>query len=149
MGQIQELEKKLKEMERQKQDAVLGATPDAAGRTRSVQGESESDVDPHILTASYSVNRPAILERGAESVCEPRRKRISRGGESEKQMIPSISDKIGRKSDPPPKPMRVIRTTKPPVTGAYAQGSFASGRRLSRDVVQGPRDKENKRKIWS
>ncbi|KAI4325691.1 hypothetical protein MLD38_031068 [Melastoma candidum] len=145
---MQELEKKLKEMEQLKQDVVHGATP-IAGRTRSFQGENESSVDPCILTASCSVNRPALQERGAESTCEPTRKRISRGGDSENQMLPSLNDKRGRKSDPPPRPTRVIRTTKPPmVTGSRAQGTIVSSRRLSRDV-QGPGDKENKRKIWS
>lgn len=135
-------------MEQKKQDDVIRATPNAA-RTRSVQDETLNDLDSHILTASYSVNRPAIQESGAESLCEPRRKRISRSGETENLMINRISDKRGRKSDPPPKPARVIRTTRPPVTGASAQGTFTGSRRLSRDHVQGLREKENKKKIWS
>ncbi|XP_023887362.2 kinesin-like protein KIN-14R [Quercus suber] len=152
---IKELEDKLRLKEQQWQH-----THDYTDAVRStpievktfVREEYMNEIEPHILRSSNSVNRPmsqgSSLLRGIEPLHETRRKRESRSSDIENNFIvpSSLNDrKISRKSDPP-KIARVVRTTK--LTATAAQGPLTH-KRTSRDPIQGIKERDNKKKIWS
>ncbi|EOX91895.1 Di-glucose binding protein with Kinesin motor domain isoform 3 [Theobroma cacao] len=153
---IKELEDRLREQEQQLQCAlardfgdVMRATPNE-GKCRR-DDEFMSEAEPHILRSSNSISRPLSQgykqPRVSDSLHETRRKRYSRSGETENNMVmsASLNDKRARKSDPP-KIARVVRTAKP-VTGA-AQGPLTH-KRINRDQVQAAKERDTKKKIWS
>ncbi|KAK6287632.1 hypothetical protein POUND7_013811 [Theobroma cacao] len=153
---IKELEDRLREQEQQLQCAlardfgdVMRATPNE-GKCRR-DDEFMSEAEPHILRSSNSISRPLSQgykqPRVSDSLHETRRKRYSRSGETENNMVmsASLNDKRARKSDPP-KIARVVRTAKP-VTGA-AQGPLTH-KRINRDHVQAAKERDTKKKIWS
>jgi kinesin family protein C2/C3 len=150
LWQIKELEDKLRVQGQQWQhthdftDAVIEVKP-------SIRDENVNEIEPHILRSSNSVNRPmsqgSILLKGIDSLHETRRKRELRNADIENNFIVSpylIDTKFSRKSDPP-KMARVVRTTKPAIA---AQG-LLTHKRASRDPVQGIKERDNKKKIWS
>ncbi|KAK4801879.1 hypothetical protein SAY86_000082 [Trapa natans] len=112
-----------------------------------------TDMESHILRSSNSMRHTpsqgsAINSHASETLLqERRRKRNSRSSETENFMPPSsLNDKRIRKSDPP----RVTKTVRPitkPIT--TVQGATLNTRRVSRDPVQGMKDRDNKKKIWS
>ncbi|PKI42097.1 hypothetical protein CRG98_037550 [Punica granatum] len=156
---IKELEDKLRQQEQQLQcqgardcDGVVTATPNL-GKTFA-HDIVTTDMDSHILKISNSITRPVSHgsvsrgHTGEAALHEQRRKRNSRTGETENLFLPpsSLSDKRFRKSDPP----RVAKMVRPVVKPiATAQGATTNTRRVSRDQVQGQKERDNKKKIWS
>ncbi|XVF15315.1 hypothetical protein REPUB_Repub09cG0140900 [Reevesia pubescens] len=153
---IKELEDRLREQEQQLQCVVardfadvIRATPNEGKCKRD--DELMSEAEAHILRSSNSVNRP--LSRGSkqprvsDSLHETRKKRYSRSGETENNMVisASLADKRARKSDPP-KIARVVRTAKPATVAA--QGPLTH-KRINRDQVQAAKERDAKKKIWS
>ncbi|XWS29612.1 hypothetical protein CRYUN_Cryun24cG0044100 [Craigia yunnanensis] len=152
---IKELEDRLNEQEQQLQCAlardfadVIRATPNE-GKCRR-DDEFMSEAEPHILRSSNSISsRP--LSHGSKqprvSDHETRKKRYSRSGETENNMVisASLNDKRARKSDPP-KIARVVRTSK--LATVAAQGPLIH-KRINRDQVQAAKERDNKKKIWS
>lgn len=62
-------------------------------------------------------------------------------------MLPSsVNDKKLRKSDPP-RIIKAVRTVVRPIT--TTQGATLNTRRVSRDQVQGLKERDSKKKIWS
>lgn len=157
--QIKELEDKLKEQEQQFQCRLsrdfadlIKSTPNEV-KTSKGDDEVMSDIDLRILRSSNSVNRPmshgSILPRGNGHQHETRKKRDSRSGETENNNILKSSsyENKKRKSDPPRvAATRVMRTAKP-VT-ATIQGPSVH-KRINRDQVQGIKERDTKKKIWS
>lgn len=157
--QIKELEDKLKEQEQQFQCRLsrdfadlIKSTPNEV-KTSKRDDEVMSDIDLRILRSSNSVNRPmshgSILPRGNGHQHETRKKRDSRSGETENNNILKSSsyENKKRKSDPPRvAATRVMRTAKP-VT-ATIQGPSVH-KRINRDLVQGIKESDTKKKIWS
>lgn len=157
--QIKELEDKLKEQEQQFQCRLsrdfadlIKSTPNEV-KTSKGDDEVMSDIDLRILRSSNSVNRPmshgSILPRGNGHQHETRKKRNSRSGETENNNILKSSsyENKKRKSDPPRvAATRVMRTAKP-VT-ATIQGPSVH-KRINRDQVQGIKERDTKKKIWS
>ncbi|KAH9712654.1 kinesin-like protein KIN-14R [Citrus sinensis] len=156
---IKELEDKLKEQEQQFQCRLsrdfadlIKSTPNEV-KTSKRDDEVMSDIDLRILRSSNSVNRPmshgSILPRGNGHQHETRKKRDSRSGETENNNILKSSsyENKKRKSDPPRvAATRVMRTAKP-VT-ATIQGPSVH-KRINRDQVQGIKERDTKKKIWS
>lgn len=129
------------------------ATP-AEEKTMHIRDELMSDVEAHILRSSNSVNRPMSQgsNRGNHSNHEKRKKREFKSGDTENNttiLLPtSFNDNKSRKSDPP-KIARVTRVTKPATnTAAAAQGPLTH-KRNTRDQVQGVKERDAKKKIWS
>ena len=120
-----------------------------------------SDVEPYILRSSNSVNRPmsqGSMRGGNDSTQGTRRKREFKSGETENIIVVSSGlngNKI-RKSDPP-KITRIMRTTKPitttttnaTTTTTTTQAPLFSHKRVIRDQVQGIKERDSKKKIWS
>ncbi|KAA8546680.1 hypothetical protein F0562_003089 [Nyssa sinensis] len=157
LQKIKELEDKLKEQEQQ---LACALTVDSTASVRGtplegrcfVRDELMNEAEHHILRSSNSMNRPrsqgSISLKGNDSLHDTRRKRLSRNGETENNNIivsTSVIDNKGRQSDPPKPFVRVTRTAKP-VTNA--QRPFTHNR-TSRDQVQGIKEKDNKKRIWS
>ncbi|XP_022751140.1 kinesin-like protein KIN-14R isoform X1 [Durio zibethinus] len=154
---IKELEDRLREQEQQLQCAlardftdVIRATPNE-GKCRR-DDEFTSEAEPRILRSSNSIGRPLSQgykqPRVSDSLHETRKKRYSRSGETENNMVisASLNDKRARKSDPP-KIARVVRTAKPTMVTA-AQGPLTH-KRINRDQFQAAKERDNKKKIWS
>ncbi|XWS41672.1 hypothetical protein CRYUN_Cryun17cG0102500 [Craigia yunnanensis] len=152
---IKELEDRLKEQEQQLQYAlahdfadVIRATPNEGKCRRDDRFMSEAE--PQILRSSNSISRPlshgSKQPRVCDSLHETRKKRYSRSGETENNMVisASLNDKRARKSDPPK--IRVVRTAKPAIVAA--QGPLTHNR-ISRDQVQAAKERDSKKKIWS
>lgn len=149
--QIKELEDELRVQEQKQQYAndctdSVRATP-IEGKT-FIRHEyiSEVEVEPHILRSSNSVNgrmsQGSILLKGN---LHETRKRDYRNADTENNVFSSSlhEPKISRKSDPP-KIARVMRTKL--VTAAQGPSTL---KRTSRDQVQGIKERDNKKKIWS
>lgn len=127
-------------------DAIRASPVEGRSWTKE---EFMSDVDAGILRISNSFIRPMSREstRGSDSIHETRRKREFKSGETENiNMMSSswLNDKKARKSDPP-KLGRVVRTAKP---ATAAQGPLIH-KRIIRDQVQGNKERDTKKKIWS
>lgn len=113
-----------------------------------------TDMESRILRSSNSISRPMSHgssfhgHTGEALLPEQRRKRNSRAGETENLFVPpsSLNDKRIRKSDPP-RVTKAVRTVTKPVT--TAQGATLNTRRVSRGQVQGVKEKDNKKKMWS
>ncbi|KAB1211060.1 Kinesin-4 [Morella rubra] len=148
---IKELEDELRVQEQKQQYAndctdSVRATP-IEGKT-FIRHEyiSEVEVEPHILRSSNSVNgrmsQGSILLKGN---LHETRKRDYRNADTENNVFSSSlhEPKISRKSDPP-KIARVMRTKL--VTAAQGPSTL---KRTSRDQVQGIKERDNKKKIWS
>ncbi|XP_062145480.1 kinesin-like protein KIN-14R [Alnus glutinosa] len=151
---IKELENKLRVQEQQLQcthdctDAVR-ATPNE-GKT-CIRDDFMNEIEHRILRSSNSLNRSLNQGsvRGNDSLHETRRKRDQlRSADTENNIFlpSSLNDsKLSRKSDPPKIATRVMRTTKLVTT---AQGPLTH-KRTSRDQVQGVKERDTKKKIWS
>lgn len=115
-----------------------------------IRDELVSDLEPYILRSSNSVIRPMSQGsmRGNDSIQGTRRKRELKSGETENIMMVStgLNDNKIRKSDPP-KITRIMRTAKPATT-TTTQGPFTH-KRVTRDQVQGVKERDTKKKIWS
>lgn len=153
LWQIKELENKLRVQEQQLQCThectyAVRATPNE-GKT-CIRDEFMNEIEHRILRSSNSSNRSMNQGsvRGNDSLHETRRKREQlRSADTENNIFlpSSLNDtKVSRKSDPP-KIARVMRTTK---LATPAQGSLTH-KRTSRDQVQGVKERDNKKKIWS
>lgn len=156
---IKELEDKLNEQEQQFQcrlsrDFVdlIRSTPNEV-RASKRDDEVMSDIDLRILRSSNSVNRPmshgSVLPRGNDHQHETRKKRDSRSGETENNNIhkSSLYENKKRKSDPPKvAATRVMRTAKPVTTTIQGPSIHM---RINRDQVQGIKERDAKKKIWS
>jgi len=154
LWQIKELENKLRVQEQQLQcthdctDAVR-ATPNE-GKT-CIRDDFMNEIEHRILRSSNSLNRSLNQGsvRGNDSLNETRRKRDQlRSADTENNIFlpSSLNDsKLSRKSDPPQIATRVMRTTKLVTT---AQGPLTH-KRASRDQVQGVKERDTKKKIWS
>lgn len=157
--QIKELEDRLKEQEQQFQcrlsrDFVdlIRSTPNEVKASKR-DDEVMSDIDLRILRSSNSVNRPmshgSVLPRGNDHQHESRKKRDSRSGETENNNIlkSSLYENKKRKSDPPKvAATRVMRTAKPVTTTIQGPSIHM---RINRDQVQGIKERDAKKKIWS
>ncbi|KAF5738045.1 Di-glucose binding protein with Kinesin motor domain isoform 1 [Tripterygium wilfordii] len=152
-SKIMEVEDKLKQQELQLQCKlnlcsadVMGFTP-REGMSYTRDEELIKEIEPCILRSSNSINRPmsqgSILPKGSSLFNETRKKRHSRSSETENI---ATTTNMGRKSDPP-RVARVMKTTKP-VTTATTQG-LLSHKRSNRDQVQGIKERDSKKKIWS
>lgn len=151
---IKELEDKLREQEKQQSKCI--PTQDLTEKSKCtpyrssyMRDESLSESESHVLRTSNSMNSQAIPGSNLlnkESDYNVRRKRESRGGETENKAteVSSWVDKKIRKSEPPPKPMgrTTTRGTKPP-------SMAADQRRINRDQVQGVKERDIKKRIWS
>ncbi|XP_062100705.1 kinesin-like protein KIN-14R isoform X2 [Humulus lupulus] len=150
---IKELEDKLKEQEQQfrcTHDFIdsIKATPVEV--KTCVRDELMNDIEPYILRSSNSI-RPMSQGsmRGNDSTQGTRRKRVFKSGETENIMMSTgLNERKIRKSDPP-KISRFTRTAKPATTTTAAQGPFTHKRVVTKDQVQGVKERENKKKIWS
>ncbi|KAL7223510.1 hypothetical protein ACSBR1_025041 [Camellia fascicularis] len=157
---IKELEDKLREQEQKfgfklslDSTDALGATP-LEGKCY-VRYETMNDIEHHhILRSSNSINcrekesQGSTLLKGNKSLHDTRRK-SSRNGETENKisLSTSLNDNKGRKSDPPKPFARITRTVKP-VSTSQSQRPFTHSR-TSRDEVQGIKERDNKKRIWS
>ncbi|KAL1315700.1 kinesin-like protein KIN-14R isoform X1 [Arachis hypogaea] len=153
--QMNELEKRYSERELQWQQQQQQthcfveagkATPDV-GKSRMSGGEYPSESEARILKSSNSVNPPT----SQASTNQIRSKREFRGNEAENNYgIPtSLHDRrVTRKSDPP-RVARVVRPTTKPVIAAQAAPVSHKRASTSRDQVQGIKERETKKKIWS
>ncbi|KAI3442324.1 Kinesin-like protein [Psidium guajava] len=150
---IKELEEKLRQKEQEMQGKLIQDYADGIRATPTIGKTGLNDgnlveIEARILRSTNSVNRPVSQGSllGYESLHDRTRKRNSRSGETENFLPNASSDKRGRKSDPP-KLAKVTRPAKPATNG---NGPFTgTSRRFSRDQVQGPKEKDNKKKIWS
>ncbi|XP_057495985.1 kinesin-like protein KIN-14R [Actinidia eriantha] len=155
---IKELEDKLNEQKQQQftckrgldsTDALRATTP--LERKNYASDETANDTEPHILRSSNLINRRgsqgSTLLKGNESLNVSRRQRLSQNRETENNNTVSISlnDSRGRQSDPPKPFARLTRTVKPVTT---SQRPFAHSQ-TSRDLVQGIKERDNKKRIWS
>ncbi|KAA3461648.1 kinesin-like protein KIF3B [Gossypium australe] len=155
---IKELEDRLREQEQQLQCALarsfadtIAASP-SEGKWRK-DDESMNEAEPHILRSSNSTSSRPLSHgfkqpRISDLVHEPRKKRYSRSGETENNMVmaASLADKRARKSDPP-KIARGVKTTKP--GSLAAQGPVAHKRVINRGQVHAAMERDSKKKIWS
>ncbi|PPD73003.1 hypothetical protein GOBAR_DD30086 [Gossypium barbadense] len=156
--QIKELEDRLREQEQQLQCALarsfadtIAASP-SEGKWRK-DDESMNEAEPHILRSSNSTSSRPLSHgfkqpRISDLVHEPRKKRYSRSGETENNIVmaASLADKRARKSDPP-KIARGVKTTKP--GSLAARGPVAHKRVINRGQVHGAMERDSKKKIWS
>ncbi|TYH38302.1 hypothetical protein ES332_D12G101400v1 [Gossypium tomentosum] len=155
---IKELEDRLREQEQQLQCALarsfadtIAASP-SEGKWRK-DDESMNEAEPHILRSSNSTSSRPLSHgfkqpRISDLVHEPRKKRYSRSGETENNIVmaASLADKRARKSDPP-KIARGVKTTKP--GSLAARGPVAHKRVINRGQVHGAMERDSKKKIWS
>ncbi|XP_052197998.1 kinesin-like protein KIN-14R isoform X2 [Diospyros lotus] len=155
--QIKELEDKLKEKEQQFSHKLSLGSADALRATPLegkcyVRDETMMDSEHHILRNANSINRRgsqgSVSVKANEPVPGIRRKRLSRNSETENNNTESTSlnDKRGRQSDPPKPLARFTRTAKPATT---SQRPINQNRAASRDQVQGIKERDNKKRIWS
>ncbi|TKY69978.1 Kinesin-4 protein [Spatholobus suberectus] len=154
--QMKELENRYREREQQWQqthcfvDAVK-ATPEVGKSCMSE--ECPSEIEAGILRCSNSVNRQisqgSSLFKGNDSTHQIRSKREFRSNdENNFVMSSSLHDrKVTRKSDPP----KIVRGGRPTPRPVIANQAPVSHKRAStsRDQVQGIRERDSKKKIWS
>lgn len=153
--QRKELEDRYREREQQWQqthysvDAVK-ATPNVA---KSCTNDDPSETEPRILRSANSAIRQmsqgSTLFKGNDSTHQIRSKR-ERSNEIENNcpMPSSLYDrKITRKSDPP----KIVRVGRPATKPVIATQAPLSHKRAStsRDQVQGIKERDSKKKIWS
>ncbi|CAJ1931207.1 unnamed protein product [Sphenostylis stenocarpa] len=155
--QMTELEDRYREREQHWQqtqsyvDAVK-ATPDIG--KNYMNEECPSEIEAGILRCSDSVNRQISRDnssfKGSDSTNKIRNKRREfRSNDENNFVMPSSlpDKKVTRKSDPP-KIVRSVRPLSRPTTANQAPVSHKRAS-TSRDLVQGIRERENKKKIWS
>ncbi|RDX82331.1 Kinesin-like protein KIN-14R, partial [Mucuna pruriens] len=155
--QMKELEDRYREREQQWQqthcfmDAVK-ATPDVGKSCMSE--ECPSEIEAGILRCSDSVNRPirqGSLFKGNDFSHQIRSKREFRSNDVENNFVMSSTlhdRKVTRKSDPPKIVRGGGRPTPRPVIANQAPVSHKRAS-TSRDQVQGIKERESKKKIWS
>ncbi|MED6220555.1 hypothetical protein PIB30_045934 [Stylosanthes scabra] len=152
--QIKELEDSYREREQQWQQQEAScfveagkATPDVGKSRMSGGSEYPVESEPRILKSSNSVNRPT----SQPSANQMRIKREFRGNEAENNYgIPTSlhERRVTRKSDPP-RVARIVRPTTKPMIPAQAAPVSHKRASTSRDQVQGIKERETKKKIWS
>ncbi|KAK7407182.1 hypothetical protein VNO78_08883 [Psophocarpus tetragonolobus] len=154
--QMKELEDRYREREQQWQqthcfvDAVK-ATPVIGKSCTSEECPREIEIETGILRCSDSVNRQisqSSLFKGNDSTDKIRSKREIRSNDENFVMSSSLHHrKLARKSDPP----RIVRGGRPTPRPVTANQAPVSHKRTSttRDQVQGIRERETKKKIWS
>ncbi|KAJ9670289.1 hypothetical protein PVL29_026684 [Vitis rotundifolia] len=154
---IKELEEKLREQEQQSECSTY---QDCASVSRvtpievkpRVRDEFMSDVEPNILR-NRPMNRPmsqgSTFLRGTDSLSDKRKRREFRSTEMENNTIVSNSsnDNRTRQSDPPKPFARLTRTVKP--VGAANRRPSLTHSKISRDQVQGIKETDTKKRIWS
>ncbi|OMO72976.1 hypothetical protein COLO4_27381 [Corchorus olitorius] len=155
---IKELEDRLREQEQQLQCALARSFADAIratpseGKYKRDEDQLMSEAEPHILRSSNSISsRPLSYgskqSRISDSLHEARKKRYSRTGETENNMVVSLADKRARKSDPPKIASRVVRAAKP--ANVAAAKAPLIHKRVNRDQGPAAKEMDNKKKIWS
>lgn len=154
LWQVKEVEDRYKERELKWQQThnsvdMVKATP-VEGKYKSCVGEDyPNENEPHILRSSNSINHStnqgsAASLRGNDSINQMRSKREFRSIETENNFV---DRKVMKKSDPP-KIGRLGRATRPVMAAPQAP---LIHKRVSRDrdQVQGIKERDNKKKIWS
>ncbi|XP_071912548.1 kinesin-like protein KIN-14R [Coffea arabica] len=151
---IKELEDKIREQEQQLACATVSDSAIDSTRStplegkHSVRDELMNDCERRILRSSNSLSHHSSqgpTSQKDDLLHMARRKRLSRNGETENNAAIS-SDNKGRQSDPPKPFPRISRATAKPVI--TAQRPTLHGK-TSRDPVQGIKERENKKRIWS
>lgn len=158
---IKELEDLVREQEQQLASTMTSESTNPLKSTPmenklSVREEMTNEAEHRILRSLNLANRrgshgsAAVKEN--DSLHEVRKKRLSRNSEVENNsgVPPSVSDHTykGRRSDPPKPAAGVSRTTKPSITGQRAVAPV--GRiKTSRDPVQGIKERDSKKRIWT
>ncbi|KAH1043912.1 hypothetical protein AAZX31_09G182900 [Glycine max] len=173
--QMEQLEDRYREREQQWQQTdsfvdatVKAATPDVGKSCMSE--ECPSEIETGILRCSDSENRQisqgsslfkgngstrkisqgSCLFKGNDSTHKIRSKREFRSNDENNFAMPSSLQhdrRVARKSDPP-KIVRGLRPTPRPVTANLAPVSHKRAS-TSRDQVQGIKERDTKKKIWS
>ena len=147
-------------MREQEQQSECSAYLDCTSASRAtpievkprVKDEFRSEVEPNILRNSNLMNRPvthgSTFLRGTDSLSDKRKRREFRSAEMENNTTVSNSsiDNRTRQSDPPKPFARLARTVKP--VGAANRPSLTHSK-TSRDQVQGIKEKDTKKRIWS
>lgn len=160
--QIKELEDKLREQE------LIASTMSSASTTNplkstpvenklSVREIMTNEAEHRILRSLNLANRRGSHGSGPvkanESLHEVRKKRLSRTSEVENNsgVPPSVSDHTykGRRSDPPKLAAGLSRTTKPSITGQRPVVAPAARIKTSRDPVQGVKERDSKKRMWT
>ncbi|KAI6704280.1 hypothetical protein NL676_013416 [Syzygium grande] len=143
---IKELEEKLRQKEQEMQGKLTRDYADGMRAKPTIVKTGLNDgnlgeIEAHILRSTNSVNRPV-----RQSLYDRTMQRNFRSGETENFLPSTSSDKRGRNSDPP----KVAKVTRPLKPASNARGPITStSRRFSRDQVQGPKETDKKKKIWS
>ncbi|KAK4263065.1 hypothetical protein QN277_028541 [Acacia crassicarpa] len=154
---VKEVEDRYKERELKWQQQTHNSV-DAAKATpveikyKTCTGEDyPSENEPHILRSSNSINQSTnrgsgVSLRGNDSINQMRSKREHRSIETENNFI---DRKVMRKSDPP-RVGRFVRATASRPVMAAPQAPLTHKRvSRDRDQVQGIKERDNKKKIWS
>lgn len=153
LWQVKEVEDRFREREQRWQQAhysvdAMKVTPDVGKNKACTSEDYPRDIEPRILLSSNSVNRQmsqcsTASLKGNDSTNQMRSKREFRSIETENNFVDS---KVMRKSDPP-RIGRLGRPTRPVMAGT--QAPLTTHKRVSRDQVQGIKERDNKKKIWS
>ncbi|KAL0379030.1 UNVERIFIED_CONTAM: Kinesin-like protein KIN-14R [Sesamum radiatum] len=155
---IKELEDKVREQEKQLASTMTSgsaiplrsSTPNES--KQAVRDETANDAEHRILRSLNSVNRRgsqgSVPVKEYDSLNEVRKKRLSRNSEVENNgVVPTpASDNKCRHSDPPKPIPRVLKTTKPVATATQRP---AIRSKTSRDPVQGIKERDSKKRMWS
>ncbi|XAR73509.1 Minus-end-directed kinesin ATPase [Bertholletia excelsa] len=155
---IKDLEEKLRDQEQRFASREILDDADAPRATplevkHCARDETTNNTEHHILRSSNTINRRgsqgSTFSKGHESLQDARRKRLSRNSDTENKFVTttiSLNDSKGRQSDPPKSfATRITRTAKPVAT---SQRPFTHSR-TTRDQVQGAKERESKKRIWS
>ncbi|KAL3527570.1 hypothetical protein ACH5RR_012226 [Cinchona calisaya] len=148
---IKELEEKIREQEHQSTNNITADS--AIHSTRStpleakycVKNELMNESERRILRSSNSLNCHSSHGPKDDTLPIARRKRLSRNGETENNAAVASENK-GRQSDPPRHLSRISRATMKPVITTQRQAIHG---KTSRDPVQGIKERESKKRIWS
>ncbi|KAL3630147.1 hypothetical protein CASFOL_023131 [Castilleja foliolosa] len=148
---INELEDKVREQEKQLASTKI---PDHVENKQPVREEQTNESEHCILRSLNSVNRRgsqgSVPVKENEAPREAQKKRFSRNGdiENNNRVVPTpVSDIKGRHSDPPKHVPRVSRTTKPVIT--TQRPVSARSTKTSRDPVQGIKERDSKKRMWT
>ncbi|KAK8663851.1 hypothetical protein V6N13_083656 [Hibiscus sabdariffa] len=150
---MKELEYRLKEQDQQLQHAqdrnfneAIGTTPNE--RKSRTDDEFISEAEPHILRTSNLISsRPSSHGSKQQRVSAPheiRKKRFSRVGETENNMViisAPLDNKRARKSDPPKLAARATKPAKVAVQGTLTH------KRINRDQLQTAKERDSRKKI--
>ncbi|XP_059644265.1 kinesin-like protein KIN-14R [Cornus florida] len=157
---IKELEDTVKELEQQLEcnrtvDSIAStrttATTPLESKCHHVRDEITNGAEHNILRNSNSINhrmsQGSNLLKGNDSLHNVRRKRLSKNSETENISTSSLNDSKGSRQSDPPKPFSRITRTAKPLTNAQRPSSAHN--KTSRDQVQGIKERDSKKRIWS